>query len=154
MAPFYGWVQLLQGYNQFREAVYFLPFSPQKLPQKDERLSRPWSHPVVLNRGPINWESSTLSTRSLIHNCSCYFAEFIKQLIERKEHFHCVLSWQNLQHKRNHCSSVTGSSLQPFPNERLNSFLSCSFIILYFISLTIAERSCLFSLGSFALFKL
>ena len=26
--------------------------------QKDERLSRPWSHPVVLNIGPMDWESS------------------------------------------------------------------------------------------------
>ena len=24
---------------------------------KDERLSRPWSHPVVLNTGPLDWES-------------------------------------------------------------------------------------------------
>ena len=24
---------------------------------KDEGLSRPWSHPVVLNTGPLNWES-------------------------------------------------------------------------------------------------
>ena len=28
-------------------------------PQKDERLSQPWSHPVVLNTGPLDWESST-----------------------------------------------------------------------------------------------
>ena len=32
-------------------------------PQKDERLSRPWSHPVVLNMGPLDWKSSTLTTR-------------------------------------------------------------------------------------------
>ena len=31
-------------------------------PQKDERLSWPWSHPVVLNTGPLNWESSVLTT--------------------------------------------------------------------------------------------
>ena len=31
-------------------------------PRKDERLSRPWSHPVVLNTGPLDWESSTLTT--------------------------------------------------------------------------------------------
>ena len=29
-------------------------------PQKDERLSQPWSHPVVLNTRPLDWESSTL----------------------------------------------------------------------------------------------
>ena len=33
---------------------------------KDERLSRPWSHPMVLNMGPLNWESSTLTTRPLL----------------------------------------------------------------------------------------
>ena len=34
-------------------------------PQKVERLSRPWSHPVVLNTGPLDWESSALTTRPL-----------------------------------------------------------------------------------------
>ena len=38
-------------------------------PQKDEKLSRPWSHPVVLNTGPLDWESSTLTTRPLLHKC-------------------------------------------------------------------------------------
>ena len=36
-------------------------------PRKDERLSRPWNHPVVLNTGPLDWESSTLTTRPLLH---------------------------------------------------------------------------------------
>ena len=27
---------------------------------KDERLSRPWSHPVILNPGPLDWESRAL----------------------------------------------------------------------------------------------
>ena len=35
---------------------------------KDERLSRPWSYPVILNMGPLNWESSTLTTRPLPHD--------------------------------------------------------------------------------------
>ena len=34
-------------------------------PWKNERLSRPWSHPVVLNMGPLGWESSALSTKNL-----------------------------------------------------------------------------------------
>ena len=34
-------------------------------PRKDERLSRPWSHPVVLNMGLMDWESSALTTRPL-----------------------------------------------------------------------------------------
>ena len=35
-------------------------------PRKDERLSRPWSHPVVLNTGPLDWQSSALNTRQLL----------------------------------------------------------------------------------------
>ena len=34
-------------------------------PRKDERLSRPWSHPVVLNMGLLDWESSALSLKWL-----------------------------------------------------------------------------------------
>ena len=37
-------------------------------PRKYERLSRPWSHPVVLNTGPLDWESSALTTRQLLHS--------------------------------------------------------------------------------------
>ena len=47
-----------QGYCHFEEAVYFLP-------EKDERLSQPWSHPVVLNMRPLDWKSSTLITGPL-----------------------------------------------------------------------------------------
>ena len=36
-------------------------------PPKDERLSRPWSHPVVLITGSRDWESSALTTRPLLH---------------------------------------------------------------------------------------
>ena len=35
-------------------------------PQKDERLSRPCSHPVVLNMGPLDWASSALTTRPFL----------------------------------------------------------------------------------------
>ena len=34
-------------------------------PWKDERLSRPWAHLVVLNMGLLDWGSSALSTRPL-----------------------------------------------------------------------------------------
>ena len=65
--------QLSQGYSHYKETVYFLPLSPRKScysfdwPWKDERLSWPCSHSVVLNEGPLDWESSTLTTRSLLH---------------------------------------------------------------------------------------
>ena len=67
-------VQLPQGYSHFEEAVYFLPFSSQKFlvlisfPRKHERLSRPWSNPVVLNTELLDWESSALTTRPLNHS--------------------------------------------------------------------------------------
>ena len=38
-------------------------------PRKDERLSPPWSHPLVLDTGLLNWQSSVLTTRPLLHNC-------------------------------------------------------------------------------------
>ena len=33
--------------------------------RKDERLSQPWGHPVVLNPEPLDWESSALTTTPL-----------------------------------------------------------------------------------------
>ena len=38
------------------------PFDRTK-PRKDVRLTRPWSHIVALNTGPLNWESSALTNR-------------------------------------------------------------------------------------------
>ena len=37
--------------------------------QKDERLSQPWSHPMVLNLEFLDQESSALITRPLLHKC-------------------------------------------------------------------------------------
>ena len=80
MTPFYGWgstVSRLQSH--YEETVYFLPFSSQEIlvlnwltSEKDEKLSWPWSLPVVLKPGPMEYESSTLTTRLLIlfHNCN------------------------------------------------------------------------------------
>ena len=39
-------------------------------PRKDERQSWPWSHPVALNTGSLDWESSALTTRPLFHKAS------------------------------------------------------------------------------------
>ena len=62
MAPSYGWGSTaLRLQSHFEKAVYFLPLSPQK----EERLSQPWSYPVVLNMGHQDWESSSL-TKNLI----------------------------------------------------------------------------------------
>ena len=56
---FYHWVPRNSSYSFYRL-------------RNDERLSRPWSHPVVLNSGHLDWESSALNTRPLLHfpwNC-------------------------------------------------------------------------------------
>ena len=63
-------VQLPQGYSHSEEAVYFFHSVPRNSwysfyrPRKDKRLSQPWSHPVVLITGPLDWESSALTTRA------------------------------------------------------------------------------------------
>ena len=55
-----------------RKQFTFLPLSSQKFlysfyqPGKDERLSQPWSYPLVLNTGPLDYESSALTTRPLV----------------------------------------------------------------------------------------
>ena len=36
-------------------------------PRKNERLSPPWSNPVVLNMGPLDWKSIALTTWPLLH---------------------------------------------------------------------------------------
>ena len=70
MNPFYGCgstVSRLQSH--YKEIVYFLPVSSQKFlvliwstsEEWKGELSQPWSHPVVLNTGPLDWESSTLT---------------------------------------------------------------------------------------------
>ena len=59
--------QLPKGYSE--DAVYSLPLRPESSwypfdqPQKEERLTRPRSHWVALNSGPLDWESSALTNR-------------------------------------------------------------------------------------------
>ena len=72
MAPFYGWgsaasgLQPLQGCSLlFYHSVSRNSWYSFYQPRKDEMLSQPWSHPVVLNMGPLDWESSTLEISSL-----------------------------------------------------------------------------------------
>ena len=42
-------------------------------PRKDERLSWLWSHPEVLNLGPLDWESSSLTTTPLLHKSALVY---------------------------------------------------------------------------------
>ena len=57
-------------------------------PWKDERLFLPYSHPVVLNRGPLDWEFSTLTTRSLLHELRTF-----KKLRDFKRLNICLIKW-------------------------------------------------------------
>ena len=53
--------------SHYKKTIYprssWYSFHP---PQKDERLSWPWIHPVVLNMGPLDWEYSALTTMPLL----------------------------------------------------------------------------------------
>ena len=60
MAPFYGWGSTASRLEPLRGGSLLFT---TKFP---ERLSRPWSHPVDLNTGPLEWESSDLTTRPFI----------------------------------------------------------------------------------------
>ena len=57
MAPLWMWFNCLKARATLSHSLY--------QPRKDERLIQPWSHPVVLNTGPLDGESSTLTTRPL-----------------------------------------------------------------------------------------
>ena len=68
------WPLLSQGYGATtRRKFTFYHSVPRSFmystdrTRKDERLCRYCCHPVVLNRGSLDWESSTLNTRSLLH---------------------------------------------------------------------------------------
>ena len=63
-------------------------------PRKDKRLSRPWSHPVVLSTGPLDWESrSNIFMEKLSRKCEpkasprslFNFGIYLKTVIECKK---------------------------------------------------------------------
>ena len=72
MAPFYGWGSTASRLEPIRGGSLRFTKVPRNSwysfyrPWKDERLSQPLSHPVVLNTGPLDWESSILITRPLL----------------------------------------------------------------------------------------
>ena len=85
MPPFYG-VQWPQSYraNTTRQFTFYHQVPKHSWdsfdwPWKVERLSWPWSHPVVLNMGPLDWESSNLTTRQLLY---CFSLAYLNICIE------------------------------------------------------------------------
>ena len=74
-ALFYWWSSIASRLEPLRGGSLFLAVSsslhrnPWYLfyrPRKDERLIRPWRHPVVLNTGPLDWESSVFPLRTIL----------------------------------------------------------------------------------------
>ena len=93
---------LLIGFNCIKateplrgDSLFFYPSVPRSswylISQfrKNKRLRWPWSHPVVLNSGFLNWESrSTLTTRiigKMYVKCQCPLFINIKQIFHYKE---------------------------------------------------------------------
>ena len=55
-------------------------------------MSWPWGHPVVLNKGPLDWESSTLATRPLFKG-GRIVRQTTKTNMEGCLSFTCCFSW-------------------------------------------------------------
>ena len=74
IAPFYGWgltasrLELLHG-GSLLFTTKFPDITRTYFTRKDDRLSWPWSQPVVLNTGPLDWESRAFTTRPLPWEC-------------------------------------------------------------------------------------
>ena len=83
-------VQLSQGYRATLTRQFTFYYSVPMIfwysfnrPRKDERLSQPCSHPVVLNLRPRHWEISALTTRFrrtdlTTNNYNTYVAQYLK----------------------------------------------------------------------------
>ena len=60
------------------------------------RMSWSWSHPMVLNLGPLDWESSTLNTRPLLNSyCSitidhCSISRFEVRFLLKRLVLFCI----------------------------------------------------------------
>ena len=56
MAPFYGWSSTASRLHPLRGGSLLFTIQFPEIPgtRKDERLSRPWSHPVVVITGPLD----------------------------------------------------------------------------------------------------
>ena len=72
MAPFYGWDSTATRLEPLRGGSLLLTTKFPEFPGTRfidlRRMSRSWSHPVVLNTGPPDWESSVLTNRPLINH--------------------------------------------------------------------------------------
>ena len=64
-------VEYLSVKDFVTSTIFTNAFLIKYFPRKDERVSLPWSHQVVSNSRPLDWESSTLTNRTLLHKTLC-----------------------------------------------------------------------------------
>ena len=70
MGPFYGWGSTAPRLEPLRGGSLHLTTKSPEI--EDERLSRPWCHPVVWNTGALDWKSSALTTRPLLFKINSF----------------------------------------------------------------------------------
>ena len=63
---------MLNLFRTFEDEVQLSQGCRDDRPLRDQRLSRPWSHSVVLKPGPLDWESSMLTIRPLLPFFWCH----------------------------------------------------------------------------------
>ena len=74
MAPFYGWGSTASRLEPLRGGSLLFTTKFPEVPgthfiDLGRMKGRPWSHPAVLNTGPLDWESS-----QTMSNSSCQFS--------------------------------------------------------------------------------
>ena len=86
MASFYEWVSTASRLEPLsRRQFTFYHYVPRNTwysfyrPRRDETLSRPWSHPVVLKAGPHDWESSALTAKPLVKSWHWIWPKYYQQ---------------------------------------------------------------------------
>ena len=90
MAPFYGWgstatrlVPLRGGSLLFTTKFPDIPGTHFiDLGRMNERLSRPWSHPLVSSTGPLEWKSSVLTASPLLQSPSDKFSSIFDSTLK------------------------------------------------------------------------
>ena len=98
--------QMSQGYRATRRRQFTFYHSVARSswysfnqPQKDERLRWPQSHPEVLNPGPLDWESSTLTARSFPKQSSLKKLKYFKFHMDSL-HLKFTKIWQTFTHTK------------------------------------------------------
>ena len=83
MAPIYGWGSTTSRLEPLqRGSLLFTIIFPEIPGTHYINLGRitHWSLSVDLNTGPMDWESSTLSTRPLLHEMKLNHSQFVRIL--------------------------------------------------------------------------